>query len=99
MFQAGWFVESMWTQTLVIHMIRTAKIPFAQSRASYSVSILSLLGIAFVTALPFTSLGGAIGFSALPTLYFVFLTLVVLGYSLLVTMMKKAYIRRYGEWL
>ena len=99
LFQTGWFVESMWTQTLVIHMIRTAKIPFAQSRASYSVSILSLLGIAFVTALPFTSLGGAIGFSALPTLYFVFLTLVVLGYSLLVTMMKKAYIRRYGEWL
>lgn len=99
LFQTGWFVESMWTQTLVIHMIRTAKIPFAQSRASYSVSILSLLGIAFVTALPFTSLGGAIGFSALPTLYFVFLALVVLGYSLLVTMMKKAYIRRYGEWL
>ena len=99
LFQTGWFVESMWTQTLVLHMIRTAKIPFAQSRASYSVSILSLLGIAFVTALPFTSLGGAIGFSALPTLYFVFLTLVVLGYSLLVTMMKKAYIRRYGEWL
>ncbi|MBS5737989.1 MAG: magnesium-translocating P-type ATPase [Clostridiales bacterium] len=99
LFQTGWFVESMWTQTLVLHMIRTAKIPFAQSRASYSVSILSLLGIAFVTALPFTSLGGAIGFSALPTLYFVFLALVVLGYSLLVTMMKKAYIRRYGEWL
>lgn len=99
LFQTGWFVESMWTQTLVIHMIRTAKIPFAQSRASYSVSMLSLLGIAFVTALPFTSLGGAIGFSALPTLYFVFLALVVLGYSLLVTMMKKAYIRRYGEWL
>lgn len=99
LFQTGWFVESMWTQTLVLHMIRTAKIPFAQSRASYSVSMLSLLGIAFVTALPFTSLGGAIGFSALPTLYFVFLTLVVLGYSLLVTMMKKAYIRRYGEWL
>lgn len=99
LFQTGWFVESMWTQTLVLHMIRTAKIPFAQSRASYSVSILSLLGIAFVTALPFTSLGGAIGFSALPTLYFVFLTLVVLGYSLLVTMMKKAYIRRYEEWL
>lgn len=60
-FQAGWFVESMWSQTLVIHMIRTPKIPFIQSRASLPVMLLSFAGIAILTIIPFTQFGTSIG--------------------------------------
>lgn len=99
LFQTGWFVASMWTQTLVIHMIRTSRLPFVQSRASAPVTLLSLLGIAVATIIPFTPLGTALEMTVLPPLYFVFLAAVVLGYMLLVTLVKKAYIRRYEEWL
>ena len=60
-FQAGWFVESMWSQSLVIHMIRTPKIPFIQSRASAPLTLLSFAGIAVLTAIPFTPFGQSIG--------------------------------------
>ncbi len=99
LFQTGWFVESMWTQALVIHMIRTPRLPFVQSHASVPVTLLSMLGIGIVTVIPFTQLGTALELAALPAIYFVFLVAVVLGYMLLVTLVKKAYIRRYGEWL
>lgn len=99
MFQAGWFVESMWTQSLVIHMIRTQKIPFIQSHASASLTLLSFTGIAILTAIPFTPLGKLIGFVALPPVFFAYLGGIVLGYMVLVTVIKKAYVRRYGELL
>ena len=99
LFQTGWFVESMWSQTLVIHMIRTPKIPFIQSRASASVTLFSLIGIAAVTVIPFTPLGTALELTALPALYFVWLAGILLGYMVLVTAVKNIYIRRYGEWL
>ncbi len=99
LFQTGWFVESMWTQTLVIHMIRTAKLPFVQSRASAPVTVLSLLGIAIVTIIPFTPLAAPLELTALPAVYFAGLAVIVAGYMLLVTAVKKVYIRRYGEWL
>ncbi len=100
MFQAGWFVESMWTQTLVIHMIRTPKIPFLQSHASGTLTMLTCGGIALCTALPFMgSLGRALGFLPLPGQYFYFLALVVIAYMLLATSIKKAYIRHYGSLL
>ena len=99
LFQTGWFVESMWTQTLVIHMLRTEKLPFAQSRASVPVALLSLVGIALVTAIPFTPLAAPLEMAALPPVYFLLLGMVVLGYMALVTVVKKRYIRRYGQWL
>ena len=99
MFQAGWFVESMWSQTLVIHMIRTKKLPFIQSRASFPVTFLSLAGIAVLTVIPFTSFGATLGFVALPKEYFAFLIPCILLYMVLVTSLKNAYIRRYGELL
>lgn len=98
-FQAGWFVESMWSQTLVIHMIRTPKIPFVQSRASAPVTLLSFAGIAFVTAIPFTPLGEMLGFSALPPIYFAWLALIIGCYMILATVMKKVYVKKYGELL
>lgn len=98
-FQAGWFVESMWSQTLVIHMIRTPKIPFVQSRASLPVTLLTFTGIAFVTAIPFTPLGSLLGLAPLPPVYFAWLALTIACYMFLATFMKKMYVRKYGELL
>lgn len=99
LFHAGWFVESMWTQTLVIHMIRTPKIPFIQSRASLRLTLLTCIGIIVVTAIPFTTFGVNIGFAALPMDFFPWLLLTIILYMMLVTLCKKFFIRRYGELL
>lgn len=98
-FQAGWFIESMWSQTLVIHMIRTAKVPFIQSHAAVPVTILTLGGILTATIIPFTGLGSAIGLAALPAVYFAILAAVIVCYMGVATFMKKMYVRRYGELL
>ena len=99
MFQAGWFVESMWSQTLVIHMIRTPKLPFIQSCASLPVTLLTMIGIAVLTIIPFTPLGTALGFVALPMSYFAYLIPCILLYMVLATSLKKAYVHHYGELL
>ena len=98
-FQTGWFVESMWTQTLVIHMLRTSRLPFVQSRASAPVAALTAAGIALVTALPFSPLAPALDFTPLPPVYFLFLAALLLGYMALVTGAKALFVRRYGELL
>lgn len=98
-FQTGWFVESMWSQALVIHMLRTPKLPFVQSRAAAPVTLLTLAGSCAVTVIPFTPLGTALGFTALPAAYFLWLAAIVAGYMLLATAVKKSYVRRYGELL
>ncbi|MEG2486980.1 MAG: magnesium-translocating P-type ATPase [Cetobacterium sp.] len=99
LFNAGWFVESLWSQTLVIHMIRTPKIPFIQSRASWILSILTTLGILVGTIIPFTSLGTNLGMMALPFAYFPFLAITIFLYIVLVTLLKKWFIKRHGELL
>ncbi|MDR0326510.1 MAG: magnesium-translocating P-type ATPase [Oscillospiraceae bacterium] len=100
LFHAGWFVMSLWSQTLVIHMIRTPKIPFIQSRASWQVTGLTTLGIAVGTAFPFVPfISEALGMHRLPAEYFAYLTATILCYMLLVTLIKKLFVRRYGELL
>ncbi|MCF0260493.1 MAG: magnesium-translocating P-type ATPase [Erysipelotrichaceae bacterium] len=99
LFQAGWFVESMWSQTLVIHMIRTPKIPFIQSRASLPVTLLTFAGIGIVTLIPFTALGTVLGFAGLPLIYFFWLALIVLSYMTLTTLVKNIYVKKYRELL
>ncbi len=98
-FQAGWFVESMWSQTLVIHMIRTPKIPFIQSRASFPLMTLTFTGIFVLTCIPFTGFGKSIGLLPLPPVYFAWLALTIFLYMALATCLKKAFIRHYGELL
>lgn len=98
-FQTGWFVESMWTQSLVIHMIRTPKIPFIQSHASASVTLFTLAGIGVLTLIAYTPLAPAIGLAPLPAVYFAALTVTVLLYMMLVTVFKKIFIKRYGNLL
>lgn len=99
MFQAGWFVESMWSQTLVIHMIRTPKIPFIQSHASAPLTLMTFTGIGVLTVIPFTAFGRMLGFVPLPTAYFAYLIPCILLYMVLATSLKKAYVRYYGELL
>ena len=99
MFQAGWFVESMWSQTLVIHMIRTPKLPFIESRASLPVCLLTFTGIAVLTIIPFTPIGTILGFVSLPGAYFAYLIPCIIAYMLLATSIKKAYVRHFGELL
>ncbi|MCL2029042.1 MAG: magnesium-translocating P-type ATPase [Deltaproteobacteria bacterium] len=98
-FQAGWFVESMWSQTLVIHMLRTPKVPFIQSRASAPVIFLTVTGIAVLTSIPFIPLGASLQLAPLPPVYFAWLGLTILAYLVLASLFKMIFIRRYGELL
>lgn len=99
MFQTGWFIESMWSQNLVIHMIRTPKLPFIQSHASAPLTLMTFTGIGVLTIIPFTTFGRMLGFVALPTAYFAYLIPCILLYMVLATSLKKAYVRHYGELL
>jgi len=84
LFQTGWFVESFWTEVLVIFVIRTRRIPFVTSRPGKWLTLLTLSCVAFGTILPFTFLGGFLGFTALPPQYWLLLILMVVTYLLLV---------------
>ncbi|MCL1820975.1 MAG: magnesium-translocating P-type ATPase [Oscillospiraceae bacterium] len=99
LFQTGWFVLSLWSQTLVIHMIRTPKLPFIKSRASLSVTALTTLGIAVGTFIPYTSLGEMLNMFRLPTEFFYLLAATMVCYMLLVTLMKSLFVKKYGELL
>lgn len=99
LFHAGWFVESLWSQTLVIHMIRTKEIPFIKSRASWQLTSLTILGIIGGTVIPYTALGNKLQMVAMPLIYFIFLGIIILLYMILVATIKKRFINRYGELL
>jgi Mg2+-importing ATPase len=96
LFQTGWFVESLLTQTLIIHIIRTAKIPFLQSHASApliaTTIIICLIGI----ALPFSWLAAPLGFTALPGQYWLALVVILLCYVMLTHLVKMWFVRRWG---
>ena len=96
LFQTGWFVESLLTQTLIIHIIRTAKIPFLESRASTALITTTIIIAAIGIALPFTWLGGFLGFVPLPPAYWFCLCLILLSYVILTHFMKTWFIRRFG---
>lgn len=98
-FQAGWFIESMWSQTLVIHLIRTQKMPFIESHASFSLTVLTLLGIIILTLIPFTPIGLALGFLSLSKLYFLYLFIIIVFYMISILIVKKLYISKYKKLL
>jgi len=98
-FQSGWFIESLLTQTLVVHMIRTRKIPFLQSSAAAPVLGLTTAIIVIGMLIPYLHIGTKIGMIELPLVYFGWLAATVLAYCVLTQVMKLVYIRRYGRWL
>ena len=99
LFQAGWFIEGLLSQTLIVHMIRTKKVPFLQSRASYPVLLLTMTIMVIGVAIPFTTLGTYLGFQVLPLSYFPWLIGILLCYCSLTQVVKKLYIKKYGDWL
>ncbi|MEG0310385.1 MAG: cation transporting ATPase C-terminal domain-containing protein, partial [Eubacterium sp.] len=99
LFHAGWFVESLFTQTLVIHMIRTPKFPFIKSRASWQLVTFTTVGMVVGSIIPYTTFGTALGMMPLPCDYYPFLLLTIVLYMILATVIKKGYIRKYGELL
>lgn len=98
-FQTGWFLESMWTQVLILHLLRTSRVPLLQSRPSRPVMLVTLLGTLLFTGLIFTPVGDLIGLTALPLRYFAFLAAAVILYLLLVTWAKRRYMKKYRELL
>jgi Mg2+-importing ATPase len=97
LFQTGWFVESLFTQTLIIHVIRTNKIPFIQSRASWPLILSSVIIVAVGAWLIVSPLATTLGFVSLPPLYWLFLAIMLLGYAILTQVVKVWFIRRFGE--
>lgn len=98
-FQTGWFLESMWSQVLILHLLRTPKAPFVQSRPSRPVIWVTALGIVLFTLLTVTPLGKLIGLTALPIGYYAFLVLNVILYLLSVTVAKRFYVKKYKSLL
>lgn len=99
LFQSGWFVVGLLTQTLIVHMIRTPYIPFIQSRAATPVITLTLFVMAIGIYIPFSSFGAHLDMVALPSAYFFWLVAILMGYCTLTQIMKRFYISRFGQWL
>ena len=99
LFQTGWFIESMWTQTMVIYMLRSPKLPFVQSRPALSVIVTTMAAALFVTSLPYSLFASVLKTAPLNGTYFLFLLLIIALYMVSVTLVKHLYIKRYREWL
>ncbi|MCD8081189.1 MAG: magnesium-translocating P-type ATPase [Bacteroides sp.] len=99
LFQSGWFVEGLLSQTLIVHMIRTRKIPFVQSCASWPVTGLTLLIMGIGILLPFTGIGSSIGLVPLPWSYFPWLIAILLSYCILTQFVKNFYMKHFTRWL
>jgi Mg2+-importing ATPase len=97
LFHTGWFVESLFTQTLIIHVIRTNKIPFLQSWASWPLILTSIIIVAVGAGLTVSPLAGALGFVALPPRYWLLLAVILVCYVVLTQLMKTWFYRRFGE--
>ena len=98
-FQSGWFIESLLSQTLIIHMIRTEKVPFIQSRAAVPVLLLTSAIMGAGLYLLYSPLGAAVGLVRLPAMFFPCLLATLLAYGGLTQLVKVRYIRRFGVWL
>ena len=96
LFQTGWFVESLMTQTLIVHIIRTARIPFLQSNPAPFMAMVTVVVMAIAIAIPYTPIGEALAMVPLPRIYFAWLAAILLGYCLLTQLVKSWYVRRFG---
>ena len=96
LFQTGWFVESLMTQTLIVHIIRTPKIPFLQSRPALPMLLITLTIMAIALYLPFSPIAPVLGFVPLPTKYFLWLALILSSYCILTQLVKTWFVKKYG---
>ena len=99
LFHTGWFIEGLISQVLIVHMIRTEKVPFIQSRATKPVIFLTALISIIGLAIPYTVFGQKIGLVPLPWTYFPFLLITLVSYCALTQLVKNWYIKRFKSWL
>ena len=99
LFQTGWFVLGLVSQTLIVHIIRTKKVPFIQSWASAPVVAATTLVMALGILIPFTPLAGVLSMVSLPFAYFPWLIGLLVAYSLTTQFVKNLYIKKFGDWL
>lgn len=99
LFQSGWFIESMISQTLIVHLLRTRRLPFVQSVASVPVLLATSIVCVFGLVLPFSGWGHSLGLVSLPWTYFPWLVLTLAAYCGLTQLVKKVFIRRYDVWV
>lgn len=97
LFQTGWFLESMWTQVMILYILRTKKIIFWKSATSKFFIFITLLGICSFTLFTFTDIAKQMGFTALPIYYYAFLLIVVMLYMLTTSTVKRWYIKKYDH--
>jgi len=98
-FQTGWFLEFMWTQVLILHLLRTSKIPFVQSKPSTSVFEVTIAGVFLFSMLTVTPIRNFMGLTTLPIGYYLFLALDVLSYLCVVSVAKYIYFKKHKELL
>lgn len=99
LFQSGWFIEGLLSQTLIVHMIRTKKIPFIQSWATTPVVALTTAIMAIGIFIPFSGFAGALKMEPLPFSYFPWLLGMLVSYCLLTQLVKTWFIRKFQHWL
>lgn len=96
LFQTGWFVESLLTQTLIVHIIRTRRIPFFGSRASLPMTLTTLIIMAIGAWLPYSSFAGAVGLVPLPPVYWIWIAAFLVSYAVLTHVVKTWFFNRFG---
>ena len=99
LFQCGWFVFGTVSQVLVIHMIRTAKIPFTQSRAAMPLLVSTVIVALAALVIAFSTLSVGLDMTALPVSFILWLMGLLAGYCFSTQLLKAVYVRRFGEWL
>jgi Mg2+-importing ATPase len=97
LFQTGWFVESLLTQTLIVHIIRTRRIPFIQSRASLPMTLTTLTIMAIGAYLPYSSFAAGLGMVPLPPVYWAWIAAFLFSYALLTHAVKTWFFTHYGD--
>lgn len=99
LFHTGWFIESILSQTLIIHLIRTKKVPFIESNANIKVILLTSAIMAFALFTPYSKINGTLGFVPLPSLYFLWVILILTGYFFTINFAKKYFVKKFNSWL
>ena len=99
LFQNGWFIFGIISQTLIIHMIRTEKIPFIQSKASKQLTISTLVVTIIALIIGFTNIATIFDLAPLPITFLIWLIILMISYGIIIQLYKNIYVKKYKQWL